>query len=621
MKKIPSIIFLLLMSFLSAQQKPYYQQFAKYKMEIDVDAANFTYKGSQSITYTNNSPDELHEVYFHLYWNAFRPNSMMDQRAQAQGKMGDSRLHTNGVSRLQGIPKNEEGAQNIHFIKQNGRDLKFEIQETVMKVQLAAPLKPNATTTFTMEWDAVVPKQIRRAGRNSSEGIDMTMTQWYPKIAEYDYDGWAAFDYVGREFHAPFADFEVSIKIDKDYIIGAGGTLENPTEVKGYAENPEITPDENGKVTWRWTAKSILDFAWAADRDYSVDSFTILDGPKVYFVYQKNERTKFWEESKPYVTKFFQLMNATFGRYVYPSYAFIQGGDGGMEYGMCTLMLGEHPTLERLCGLMFHEAAHSWYQHMLASNESMYPWLDEGFTSYAEDYAMYRLFPPENPVPNPFFDTVQRYINFTKRGMETPASWLADHHDGGAAYSHASYVKGQMFLIELGYIIGEPALSTVMKEFYNEWKMKHPAPRDFMHIAQKVSGMDLKWFYHYWINTTKTIDYAIKDVKYGAAETTVTLINKGGVPMPIDFGVLTKDGKITTYNIPTNLTRNWKKQDVYGEFTTLNFWPWTQKEYSFTLPFSKSEIAALGIDFSQRLADVNPEDNFIDLTNSKNGKR
>ena len=199
----------------------------------------------------------------------------MDQRVQNQGKNGDSRLQINGISRLASIPKGEEGAQNIHWIKQNGKNLKFEVQETIMKVELNTPLKPNSTTTFTMEWDAVIPHQIRRAGRNNREGIDMTMTQWYPKIAEYDYDGWATFDYIGREFHAPFSDYDVSIKIDKDYVIGAGGTLENPLEVKGDDAKANIKSDNKNKATWRWTAKNILDFAWAADRDYTVEEFTI----------------------------------------------------------------------------------------------------------------------------------------------------------------------------------------------------------------------------------------------------------------------------------------------------------------------------------------------------------
>ncbi len=586
-------------------------------MDIDVDATNFTYQGKQTLQYTNNSPDDLDVVYFHLYWNAFKAGSMMDQRVQNQGVNADGRLAAktaNGVvSRLASIPQNEEGRQNIHWIKLNGKELKFEIQETIMKVYLPEKIKSKSTATFTMEWDANIPMQIRRAGRNNREGVDMTMTQWYPKIAEYDYDGWATFDYVGREFHAPFADFDINIKIDKNYIIGAGGTLENPNEVAGYTKNPTLKPDANNKVTWKWTAKNMLDFAWAADRDYSVDSFTILDGPKVYFVYQKSEKTKYWEESKPYVTKFFQIMNNKFGRYKWPSYSFIQGGDGGMEYGMCTMILGESKSLQGLCGLMFHEGAHSWFQQMLATNESEKPWLDEGFTSYAENFVMNQLFPPKSPQPNPFVESLARYADFTKTGKEEPAVWFADHHDNGTAYSFASYVKGELFLVQLGYIIGEDNLSKVMLRYYDEWAMKHPTERDFMHIAQQVSGMDLKWFYNYWINTTKTIDYGIKNVKYDGNSTTITLVNKGTMPMPIDFSILTKDKKVINYNIPLNMTHTWKKTDIYGPIQSLTYWPWTQQEYSFTIPYGKEQISAMGIDFSQRLADVNPEDNYLEV--------
>lgn len=613
MQKIILLTLSLVFGMVAAQQNAYYQQYAQYKMDIDVDANNFTYAGKQTITYSNNSPDELKVIYFHLYWNAFKPNSMMDQRVQSQGKSGDSRLQVNGISRLASIPKDQEGAQNIHWIKQNGKNIKFDIQETIMKVYLDKPVKANSTTTLTMEWDAVIPQQIRRAGRNNSEGIDLTMTQWYPKIAEYDYDGWATFDYVGREFHSPFADFEVNIKIDKDYVIGAGGTLENPSEVKGYQSNASVKTDSKNKATWKWTAKNILDFAFAADRDYTVENFTILDGPKIYYVYQKSDKTIFWETSKPYISKFFQIMNATFGRYVYPSYAFIQGGDGGMEYGMCTMILGEATSLDGLVGLMVHEAGHSWNQQMMAYNESVRPWMDEGFTSYYEDLVMYQLFPPQNPVANPFVSAINSYINFTKTGKEEPAVWLADHHDDGRAYSFASYVKGELFLVQLGYIVGEQNLSLIMKDFYEQWHLKHPTERDFMHIAQKISGMDLKWFLHYWINTTKTIDYSVKAVKYDTDSTTITLENKGQVPMPIDFSILKKDGSVVNYQIPLNMTRTWKTKDIYGDFQTLGYWPWTQKEYTFTIPYSKSQISALGIDFSQRLADVNPTDNFVEV--------
>lgn len=598
---------------LSAQKGAYYQQFAKYKMDIDVDATNFTYQGKQSIIYTNNSPDELSVVYFHLYWNAFKSGSMMDDRIREQGINGDKRLQVNGVSELSQIPAELEGKQNIHWIKQDGRPLNFEVQETIMKVHLATPIKPNTSTTFTMEWDANIPMEIRRSGRNSSEGIDMTMTQWYPKIAEYDYNGWATFDYLGKEFHAPFADFDVNIKIDKDYIIGAGGVLKNENAVKGYSENPELTPDRNGKVTWKWSAKNILDFAWAADRDYSVDEFSILDGPKVYFVYQKSDKTQYWSQAKPYIKRFYQLMNAKFGQYMYPTYSFVQGGDGGMEYGMATMILGESDSLLNLVRLMAHEGAHSWFQQMLATNESTQPWLDEGFTSYAESWVTHQLFPSQKALPNPFLETINRYTRFTKTGMEEPAIWYSDYHHSGAGYSVAAYVKGELFLVELGYIIGEQALSDVLKIYFEEWKMHHPSDRDFMHIAQKASKMDLKWFYHYWINTTETIDYSIKNVEYTENGTKITLENKGDIPMPIDFSIFTKDKKIVNYHIPTNLTHSWKEKDAYGDFSILDYWIATKREYTFTIPFKKEDLQVIGIDFSKRLADVNPQDNFMEI--------
>lgn len=612
MRKSFIILFAFVISQFQAQQKAYYQQAAQYKMDIDVNAEQFTYQGTQTLKYRNNSPDELNVVYFHLYWNAFKPNSMMDQRVASQGKNGDSRLQKDGISRLVSIPKNEEGAQNIHWIKQNGKELKFEIQETVMKVYLDKPIKAHSKTTFTMEWDAVIPQQIRRAGRNNKEGVDMTMTQWYPKIAEYDYDGWATFDYVGREFHAPFADFDVTIKINKDYVVGAGGTLLNPKEVKGYDASAQIKADQN-KATWKWTAKNMLDFAWAADKDYSVESFDVPQGPKVYFVYLKNDKTKAWGEAKPYVTKYFQIMNSKFGKYAYPSYAFIQGGDGGMEYGMCTMILGEAKNIEDLMGLMAHEGSHSWYQQMLATNEPVRPWMDEGFTSYAESYVMHQLFPPKDNRPNAFVEKIDAYRKFLKKQIEEPAVWLGDHHDNGTSYSYASYVKGELYLVQLGYIVGEENLSKIMTEYFKEWSMKHPTDRDFLHIAQKVSGMDLKWFHHYWINTTKTIDYGIKDVQYGNTSTTITLVNNSQVPMPIDLSVITADNKMVNYQIPLNMTHTWKTKDAFGEFTTLKYWPWTQKEYTLTIPYNKSQLSVLGIDFSHRLADVNPEDNFVEV--------
>lgn len=607
-KKIAGLFSLALSLSSFAQQGPYYQQFADYKITADVNVADYSYKGTQTIAYTNNSPDILHEVYFHLYWNAFKPGSMMDQNVQNNGKMGDSRLQKEGISRLASIPKNEEGAQNIHWIRQNGKNLKFDIQETIMKVALAQPLKPGTSTTFTMEWDAVVPMQIRRSGRNNREGVDFTMTQWYPKIAEYDYDGWATFDYLGREFHAPFANFDVNIFIDKKYVVGAGGILENEANMPGYG-NGSVAANRQGKVNWHWTAKNILDFAWAADPDYSVEKIPTAGGPMVYFVYQKSPKTTLWAQAEEKIKTFFPLMNAKFGQYVWPTYTYIQGGDGGMEYGMCTMILGEGKTLDGLVGLMAHESAHSWYQQMLATNESVRPWMDEGFTSYAESVAMHQLFPPASPNDNPFLSTLSSYRKFTQTGREVPAVYLADHHKDGTAYTYASYIKGELYLVQLGYLMGEENLSRLLKNYYNTWKLKHPTDRDFLHLAQQESGMDLKWFNHYWISTTKTIDYAVDGFAASGKRTAVKFSNVGEVPMPVDFTVNLKNGQKRQFSIPMNMTRNWKQQDSGVRYTVLPAWPFTQKTYTASIDVPADQIMSVEIDETHRLADVHLENN------------
>lgn len=605
------ILSLFVLAFGISQSQTYYQQKAVYTMDIEVDASRYTYTGKQTLIYTNNSPDTLSEVYYHLYWNAFHPGSLMDQRVQNQGKDADRRLMTmkdgQPISRLSLIPKEQEGRQNIHWIAQEGIPLTSEIQETVMKVPLAKPLKPGQSTTLTMEWDAVIPQQIRRAGRQNREGIEMTMTQWFPKIAEYDRDGWASFDYLGREFHSTFSDYTVNIAIDPSYIIGAGGSLLNPNEVKGYHSSAKVKTNAKGLAVWKWKADNILDFAWAADPDYTVESFTADSGLPVYFVYQKNKKTRNWELAKPYIKKYFALMNEKFGEYKYPSYSFVQGGDGGMEYGMTTMILGEGEKLEGLVGLMAHEGAHSWFQQMLATNESMYPWMDEGFTTYAEDYTMGILFPDEHRKHH-WIDTLDGYRKFILSGKEEPAHWLADHHDFGTAYSVASYTKGATYLVQLNYLMGAKTMDRVMKEYYNQWALKHPTPRDFFHIAQRISGLDLKVFNHYWIGTTEKIDYGIQRLDFQNNQNIIGLKRFGKIPMPITLKVSFKNGSEKEFYIPQNLFRTLPKEITNGK-TILPNWDWTSADYSLHLPYGTPEIAKIEIDPSGMLADTNLANN------------
>lgn len=611
MKKIFFICFLTLGLLSNSQINKYYQQQADYKMNIDVDVKNYQYTGHQQITYTNNSPDTLSVFYFHLYWNAFQPNSMMDQKLQELSKTADKRMITpEGTSRISLLKNNEIGYQKIKSLKQEGIPVKYTVEETILKVQPAKPILPHTTTQFEMEWTSQIPTIIRRAGRNNVEGVDLTMTQWYPKVVEYDYEGWHTFDYISREFQGVFGNYNVTIAIDQNYIIGASGALQNPKDVKGYLTDAKPMVKKN-KTQWIFKAENIHDFAWAADPDYSVDSISISNGPLVYLIYQNNGQTKYWHQAKPYIKKYFALMKENFGAYPYPTYSFIQGGDGGMEYGMCSMILGNAKSLESLIGLMFHEASHSWFQHILASNESMRAWLDEGFTSYAEHRMMAKILPESaKNYPNPHINSVELYTVFNKSGQEEVMGIFSDHFKTNKGYSTAAYIKGELFLLQLEYIVGKQTFSKIMKNYFDTWKFKHPTDRDFIHIAQKISGMDLKWYWNYMTYTTRSIDYAIKSVEKKGENTKVTLENLGNFPMPIDVYVTYTDGSKQIYNIPLNMMHNYKKQESDLNQINLPYWKWTQKEYEFSLNVSPENIKTIEIDATYRMADINRENNI-----------
>ena len=267
----------------------------------------------------------------------------------------------------------------------DGKDCRFTLSETVLEVTLLEPIRPRSSVVFEMEFESQVPLQIRRSGRDNKEGIAYSMTQWYPKMAEYDYQGWHTSPYVAREFYGVWGDFEVNITIDRSYVMGASGVLQNPAEI-GYGYEPAgtaVRPARGDRFTWRWKAENVHDFAWAADPDYTHTRLERKDGLTLHFFYQENEKTKEnWEALPKVMDKAFDFINEHFGQYPYSSYAFIQGGDGGMEYPMATLITGER-KMSSLIGVSIHELMHAWYYGVLGNNESLYPWMDEGFTEYA----------------------------------------------------------------------------------------------------------------------------------------------------------------------------------------------------------------------------------------------
>jgi hypothetical protein len=604
---LPCLLFLTIQS--SIAQRDYWQQRVEYNMDVKLDVSTHRVAGNQLLTYYNNSPDTLTKVYYHLYFNAFQPGSMMDVRSRNLPDP-DRRV----MDRISKLKDDEIGYQHILSLKQDGKVLTYKITGTVMEVTLAKPMLPKSKSVFDMKFESQVPNQIRRSGRNNREGISYSMTQWYPKMAEYDFQGWHAYQYVAREFHSPWGDFDVKITIDPKFVIGGTGKLQNAEQIgHGYSSND--VKKSSGDLTWHFVAKDVIDFAWAADPDYTHDKAKVPNGPELHFFYQKNEKTtETWKKMEEYAVKVFQYLNEHFGKYPFDTYSVIQGGDGGMEYPMCTLILGEG-SLAGVSGTMAHEVAHSWYQMTLASNESLYAWMDEGFTDFASSEAMAAILGDANP---PHQGSYAGYFSLANSGLQEPANQHSDHFITNRAYGTMAYSMGAVFLEQLKYLIGEQNFYKGMMRYYNTWKMKHPEPNDFIRVMEKASGLQLHWYLRYWINTTKRIDYGIGNITEKEGSSLIDLNRVGEFPMPIDLVVTYKDGSKELLYISVNeLLGNKPVEDANMKRTVLEAWPWVNPSYTLKINKKMSEIESIEIDPSLRMADVNRKNNKVTISELK----
>jgi hypothetical protein len=607
--------------FLWAQNNPnpgYWQQHVDYKMDVKMDVKKFQYTGKQEIVYTNNSADTLHKVYYHLFNNAFQPGSEMDARLQSIVDPDKRMVRTfkkEGKdlkeSKISTLKPNEIGYLNVANFKQDGAVATTKVVGTILEVTLANPILPKQKTTLSLDFDGQVPLQIRRSGRLSEEGVALSMTQWYPKLCEYDFEGWHASPYIAREFHGVWGNFDVKITIDKDYTIGGTGYLQNPNEIgHGYQETGVAVtyPKKTKTLTWHFYAPNVHDFAWGADNEFIHDVFMGPNNVALHFLYKnKKENVENWKKMQPKTAELLAFFNENVGLYPYKQYSLIQGGDGGMEYAMCTLITGNR-SYGSLVGVTAHEFAHSWFQQILATNESKHCWMDEGFTSYISNLAMQKVLPPKTPE-NPFEDAYNNYIYLAKSGKEQPLTTHADRYDVNMAYGIGAYSKGEVFLAQLGYLIGQENLKKTIKRYYSDYKFTHPTPNDIKRVAEKISGANLDWYLNEWAQTTNTIDYGIKEVAL-ETNTKVTLVRKGRMPMPLDIIVEYTDGSKEFFYIPNTLMR-WEKPNPYSQInsTVLKGWDWAYPTYSFEI--SKTNIKSITIDPEQHMADINKEDNVF----------
>jgi aminopeptidase N len=297
-----------------------------------------------------------------------------------------------------------------------------------------------------------------------------------------------------------------------------------------------------------------------------------------------------------------------------------------MEYPMATLLASSS------LGGAFHEWMHSWYQGMLGTNESMYAWMDEGFTTYAEGRVSAYYFEqllarhPDNaglrdivnqrrtqlPLIQP--KAYEDYFNLVKEGMTEPLTTHADHFHTNATYQTASYSQGCIFMEQLGYIVGDSVRDKILLEYYREWRFKHPNANDFMRVAEKVSGMQLDWYQEYWINTTKTIDYAIDSLWEENGKSNIRLRMAGDMPMPLDVLLTFKDGSKLMAYIPQYFMFGAKPVEDHAiPRTQYEPWKWTNPTYTFSFDRRLLDVKIVEIDPTQRMADTDRRNNKLEL--------
>lgn len=631
-KKVSLGLFMLVVCFQTNAQVERWQQHIDYTIKAALDVNTNIVKGSEDIVYNNNSNDTLTKVYFHLYWNAFQPNAAMDIRSRELGKNSLTNRRGDVVKdwdarvtdRIEKLTATEIGYQKVNSILIGGKLQKLVMHETILEVILTQAILPKSTIKMNIAFEAQVPKQIRRSGRDNAEGVRFSMSQWYPKMVEYDYQGWNTNPYIAREFYGVWGNYDVTLQLDQHYRVAATGVLQNPT----------APANAQGIKTWNFKGNNIHDFVWAADDHYKHLAKEVRKGLtlNVYYKEKDAKSDSAWANVLWAAEKMLPFMEQKFGAYPYPQYSFIQGGDGGMEYAMATLLKG--PGL----GTVFHEWMHSWYQHILGTNESLFPWMDEGFTSYAEaevSHAYNLTFAGNSPfinesekaqikianekaktqLPVVQYGNYMGYLGLAKSGLEEPMSTHSDHYNTNYAYSSAAYSKGATFLGLLGYIIGDSMRNKVLLNYYNTWKFKHPNANDFIRVAEKTSGIQLAWFKEYWMNSTKTIDYGLNDIQATSTGAMISVQRIGKMPAPLDILVTYKDGTSEMHYIPLDLMLGNKEAEGSINRIVHPECKWVQPTYTFETSKPLSTLKSIEIDPSYRLPDVNRSNNKLEIPN------
>ena len=544
----------------------YWQQWADYRLEAELNPVSKRLTGKGSITYYNRSPDPLQEVYVQLLHNIFAPQS---------------RHNTDVPWAIEGVELKRVAAQGQVLRPVKGQEVGYLVEGTIMRIRLPKPLPPGGSLPLEFAWNLRIPPD--GAPRGGQDGETYYINYWYPQMAVYDdVNGWQIDQYLGNaEFYMGYGNYDVALTVPAGWLVDATGVLQNPADVLSAQTRARLdsashgsaivhvvteadrspgvstTAGAGGKLTWRYRAENVRDVSWAASARYLWDATSAAvgdangdgrpDTSAIYAFYRPEQRASHWDQSARYSQHSIEFFSRYLSPYPYPHMTAVDGPTscGGMEYPMMTCIGGEWDTLG-LYEVTTHEIGHMWFPMIVGSDEKRYAWMDEGLTQFDQSQSMADFFKG--------FDDEERnrrnYLDFVEMGSEVELMRHGDHYPSYPSYGVASYYKPAAVLVALRGVLGTEVFHRAFQEYIRRWAYKHPTPYDLFNTFENVSGKDLSWFWRSWFYETWKLDQAIDTVRTVGDSVEIDVVNDGKVLMPVHLAITRIDGKVQHLSLP-----------------------------------------------------------------------
>lgn len=536
-----------------APGEAYWQQRADYVIEAEVNDKTQELTGHETITYHNNSPETLKYLWMQLDQNIFAPDNMTSKTQT--GEVVDS-LPAGLLNDITGInPSDYKGGYTIRTVKDaSGRDLKYTINHTMMRVDLPTPLKKGEQFVFSIDWSYTEYNRQVFDGRGGYEYFPddgnyvYTFAQWYPRMCVFDdYEGWQNKQFLGRgEFALTFGDYTVRITVPSDHIVGASGWLQNPKEVlsKDQIERFErarktfdkpvfiVTEKEarqkektrsDKKSTWEFHADDVRDFAFASSRKFIWDAMAVKIGdktPLAQSLYPK-EGNPLWErESTKAIKNTLEVYSERTFDYPYPTAYSVHSANQGMEYPMICFNYGRpnkdgrysQQTLSGMIGVIVHEVGHNFFPMIVNSDERQWSWMDEGLNTFLDKETVRVRYPLLSGTRG----TPLGIVPFMKgdKSQMRPIMSMSDNIRQEEFGPNAYTKPAAALTILRETVMGPELFDAAFKEYAQRWAFKHPRPADFFRTMEDASAVDLDWFWRGWFFTNDNVDVEVSDVKW-----------------------------------------------------------------------------------------------------------